>query len=226
MELQRDMSLAASAERLRRRNLGIRHGFSIGAGTGGDTAFLHRTLCPESKLLLIEAQGLHSEALDEVVGGNANLTYEICAAAEQDGTASFLASAPTGGAVVTGSAGTVTIPARSIDSLSAERNWDGPFLLKFDTHGVELDILAGATETLQRTALVMMETYNFRLNFVGGKNLLFYEMCQWMEAHGMRCVDMCEPLFRPNDLALWQMQLFFVRTDHKVFASNGYQAAL
>ena len=30
---------------------------------------------------------------------------------------------------------------------------------------------------------------------------------------GFRCVDMAEPMFRPFDDALWQLDMFFVRRD-------------
>ncbi|MDX9862859.1 MAG: FkbM family methyltransferase [Rhodospirillales bacterium] len=223
MNLQRDISLAGALERLKRHRLGIRHAFSIGAGSGADSLFIRKHLCPEAEILLIEAQDVHLPALRKIAR-RPGIGYEICAAAAEDGTVHFLKSAPTGGAVTAATDQSVPVPARSIDSLAAERGWTGPFLLKFDTHGVELDILAGAAKTLPLTHLVMMEAYNFRLNFVQGKNLLFHEMCQWMETHGLRCVDMCEPLFRPNDGVLWQMHLFFIRADHPVFRSNSYSA--
>lgn len=223
-DLQRDTSLKTALERLSMHRLNIRHGFSIGAGSGSDSGYIHQNLCPESEMLLIEAQDVHEPALKKMAERR-GISYTICAAAEKDGEINFINSSPTGGAAVAApSEHSVTVPARSIDSLAAERGWSGPFILKFDTHGVELDILAGASETLSRTTLVMMEVYNFRLNFVQGKNLLFHEMCQWMEQHNLRCVDMCEPLFRPNDGAFWQMHLFFIRTDHPVFRSNSYSA--
>ncbi len=63
----------------------------------------------------------------------------------------------------------LTLGGAIYDSLAAERAWTGPFFLKFDTRSVELDILAGAERILMRTNLVMMEVYNFRLNFVQGQ---------------------------------------------------------
>ena len=67
-----------------------------------------------------------------------------------------------------------------------EHEIPGPYFLKFDTHGVELDILAGAQEVLSRTSLIMMECYNFKLNFMQGKNLTFDEMSLHMKSLGFR----------------------------------------
>jgi FkbM family methyltransferase len=198
---------------------------SIGAGAGGDSLAIRNLLFPQAKALLIEAQAEHATALHRLCQTNKRIEYVMCVAAGQDGSSAFLASSPTGGAAVSeGAVGAETLPARAVDSLVAERGWNGPFMLKLDTHGTEMDIFAGATSTLSRAALVMVECYNFKLNFVGGKNLLFYEMCRFMEDRGLRCVDLCDPLWRPNDQVLWQIHLFFIPQNHPVFASNSYSA--
>ena len=46
---------------------------------------------------------------------------------------------------------------------SAQYSLPGPHLIKLDTHGYEVPILCGATETLRNTNLLVIETYNFRL---------------------------------------------------------------
>jgi len=43
-----------------------------------------------------------------------------------------------------------------------------------------------------------------------------------MEEHGFRCIDICEPLHRTGDKAFWQIDLFFIRSDHKIFDTNSY----
>ena len=222
--LQHAVSIGDSVNRLKQHRLSIGSFISLGAGSGGDSAWLQQNLCSAAPLLMIEAQESHRPQLEKLRAANPKHDYIICAAAPQDGEVSFLASAPTGGVVTQGSADTITVPARSVDSLVAERKLQGPYFLKFDTHGVEIEILDGARETLRNTQLIMMECYNFKLNFVDRKNLTFYEMCSYLAERGFRCVDMSDPLFRPNDLALWQMHLYFIRADHPVFNSNSYSA--
>lgn len=223
MELQRDISLAGACSRLKRHNLGIRHGFSVGAGSGVDTKYIHNSLAPDSEILLVEAQDVHRDALTRLHATTPRLPFSICAAGREDGVARFENTSPIGGAVVQAGDNTIEVPMRSIDSLSGERKWTGPFFIKLDTHGVEEDILIGATETLRRTHLLMIEAYNFRLNHVGGRNMLFYELCLFLAERGFRFVDLCEPLFRPNSLAFWQMHMFFIRADNPVFNSNSYK---
>jgi hypothetical protein len=77
---------------------------------------------------------------------------------------------------------------------------------------------------MRQTALVMMECYNFKLAFTGDKNLTFDEMVAHMRGLGFRCVDICDPLYRPGDGALWQMHFFFIRADHPLFSNPGFSA--
>lgn len=94
----------------------------------------------------------------------------------------------------------------------------GPFLLKIDIDGHELKALAGATETLKRCSVVIVEAP-------------FYELTprlRAMEEAGFRLFDLSEPCY--YDGAFWQCDAMFVRND--VFAEHfkdlqkGFEAQL
>jgi hypothetical protein len=68
--------------------------------------------------------------------------------------------------------------------------------LKFDTHGYELPILKGARQTLNKTSLIIMEAYNFKIS---DHALRFHEMCAYMECLGFRCFDIADPMLRDYD---------------------------
>ena len=174
---------------------------------------------------MIEAQQEHEPALAQLKRANADVDYRICAATGEDADTAFAAGSSTGGVVVeTSTATSRVVGGRRIDTIVSENGLSGPFFLKFDTHGVEVDILNGASKTLNDTVLIMMEVYNFKFDFVQRKNLTFWEMCSHLAERGFRCIDLCDPLFRPGDGAFWQIQMFFIRADHPVFASNSYSA--
>ena len=216
MESDRGTRLYQSLARLSR--IPVASLISLGAGSGGDSVFV-ASRWPGARLLMIEANPEHEPAL-RAASKAEFVDYVICAAGRDDGVVPFDASSPSGGAIV--ASGGAERPARSVDSLVAERRLPPPYFLKFDTHGAELDILEGAGQTLAQTSLIMMEVYNFRLNYAS-RPMRFHEMCAHLETLGFRCIDLCDPLYRPRDGALWQMHLFFTRDDDPAFSSNSYR---
>src|ERR1700737_2700162 len=109
----------------------------------------------------------------------------------------------------------------TVDTLIHQRSLRGPFLLKLDTHGFEVPILQGARDTLKRAAMLIIEAYNFTLQ---PGAVRFYELCQFLEPRGFRCVDMFDLITRPLDNAFWQMDMVFLPSTHPVFHSNQYQS--
>lgn len=225
MSSQQGATLPDMASRLRTRNLSVSGFVNIGSGRGDDTPFF-MSIWPGMKSLLIDMDTRFQPEWDRLSKTHPDIKNVVCAAGDHDGEGAFLKSNDVGGALSSNAdvEGGTSTPIRKVDTLVDEFEIPGPYFLKFDTHGVELDILAGAEETLKNTSVIMMEVYNFKLNFVGGKNLTFDEMSLHMKALGFRCIDFCDPLFRPGDHALWQMHMIFVRDDHISWNRNSYSA--
>jgi FkbM family methyltransferase len=226
MSLERSVALGDAFKRLKLKEIEVGGFINIGSGRGDDLGFFLNQW-PKMKSLLIDMDARFMDIWKSLAKQHPGTQYVLCGASAEDGTGRFLKSNDVGGALTTDVAADADVhetPLRKVDTLVREFNVPGPYFLKFDTHGVELDILAGATETLRKTSVIMMEVYNFKLNFVGGKNLTFDEMSLHMKSLGFRCVDFCEPLFRPGDLALWQMHMIFIRDDHPTWNRNSYSA--
>lgn len=224
MDLSKSTDLGHVFARVKERRVDVSGFVNIGAGRGDDTAFFLK-FWPQMKTLLIDMDERFVQGWHDIARRYEGVGHVVCAAGANDGIGSFVKSNDVGGALSSDGAeaddahGT---PIKRIDTLVDEFDIPPPYFLKFDTHGVELDILAGAEKTLRQTNLIMMEVYNFKLNFVGGKNLTFDEMSLHMKSLGFRCVDICDPLFRPGDHALWQMHMIFIRDDHETWARNSY----
>ena len=105
------------------------------------------------------------------------------------------------------------------DDWRVTKNLNGPFLLKFDTHGYEVPILRGARKTLENTNVIIMEVYNF---YITEHTLLFSEMCDYLSKLGFRCYDLAEPMLRLYDSSFWQVDLFFCRHDSPIFSYSQY----
>jgi FkbM family methyltransferase len=193
----------------------------IGASNGSWSDALMRYF-PSCRYLLIEAQPVHEQALREYCAQHDNAQFVLAAAGEKPGRIFFDAAEPLSGqaSYTRTAAANIELPVTTVDHEVTARRLDGPYLLKFDTHGFEVPILKGALQTLNRTDVIVMECYNFR---IAPECLTFHEMCGYLGELGFRCIDLVEPMHRPHDDAFWQMDLVFVRQTRPEFSYQQYR---
>lgn len=98
---------------------------------------------------------------------------------------------------------------RTLDSVVEEQNLQGPFLLKLDVQGYELEVLKGASRTLASTEAVLLETTLIEYN-QGAP--LFNEVVAFMAENGFVPYDFCGQFRRQSDGALFQTDVIFART--------------
>lgn len=177
---------------------------------------------PAARALLVEARREHEAGLRALVAESPGVEYVISAAGDAVGEIYFDAADLFGGMASYEPVPEhcIRVPMTTVDVEVKARGLRGPFLLKLDTHGFELPILEGAKEALRETSLLVIEAYNFR---IGEGVLRFHEMCGHLEGRGFRCVDLCDPLHRPRDGALWQLDLFFSPAGAEAFRSEAYE---
>lgn len=214
------LASSSALARVLGRNLAINSVIDVGA-SNGMWSKVAREFLPDAHYLLIDANPIHEEALKAYVATEKNTAYALVAAGAQDSKIYFNAEDPFGGvASYTQEEHYVELPMRSVDSLVQEHKLKAPYLLKLDTHGFEVPIFEGAEETLKQTNLIFVEVYNFRIQ---DESLLFHEMCAFLADKGFRMIDLCDPLFRERDGALWQMDFLFIRDNRPEFDSNNYE---
>lgn len=213
-------STPRALERIASRGIHIESVIDIGASDGRWSADAMGVF-PAANYLLVEAQQGHREALDAFVKTHTKASYVLAAAGDTEGDIFFDDADLFGGvASKAETPGAKTrVPMIAIDREMARRALKGPYLVKLDTHGFEVPILHGARETLKSAALVIIETYNFR---IAPGSLLFHEMCAFMATLGFGVVDFSEPMWRKHDQALWQMDFFFVPLDSPLFSHVRY----
>lgn len=114
------------------------------------------------------------------------------------------------------------VPVVTVDDVVAEHGAPGPYLLKADVQGAELEVLAGAQRVLAETEVVILEVSLFGF-FVDGPQ--FTDVVGHMDSMGFAPYDLYGALYRPLDGALAQVDVVFARRDGVLRSRHEYATA-
>ncbi|MCB0336986.1 MAG: FkbM family methyltransferase, partial [Bdellovibrionales bacterium] len=158
--------------------------------------------------VLIEPIAEHEPALIEVCAKFPNATHIIAAAAASTGTTQLrinkdLRHSSIVEDVIPSERHIFReIPTIALDDLVAQSNLQGPFVIKIDVDGREVDVLQGAKQALKKTEYAIIESTLF------GQ---IYDVMDFMRSQGFVVYDIVELAYRPLDGALWQVDMAFVK---------------
>jgi len=216
-----DSGMSAGLRRAGRMFTEVRTVIDVGAAAGKWTR-LALPHFPGAQFLLLEPLRERVGVLEALRAEHANVQYVSAAAGAARGEASFHVAEDLDGSGVrpSGSGDLRNVPVTTLDEEISRLALPGPYFVKLDTHGFEVPILQGAERIFQDTCLLMIEAYNFKTSELC---LRFHELCAWLEPRGFRPLDLLDPLRRPGDEVLWQIDLVFARHDHPAFAHAVYQ---
>lgn len=199
----------------------VRHGFEVQSiidlgASDGKWSRMASPYFPDARILGIEPLAEREADLAHMQSLNPAFSFRICAAGNQDHGAAMLNVTPElDGSYIGSGAGARQVPLRTVDSLVSELGLAGPFLMKFDTHGYELQILEGASRTLQDTPVIIMEMLNF-----GG--LRFPELLAHLDMLGYRPLDAVDLVRTPTKQVLWQFDFVLIRSDHPLLSEASF----
>lgn len=94
-----------------------------------------------------------------------------------------------------------TVPRISLDEFLASRRDQEPYLLKIDIDGHELEVLKGASGTLHKCSIVIVEVQSSAL----------IPRIKAVQDAGFKLFDLAEPCY--HDKIFWQCDAIFVRAD-------------
>ena len=191
----------------------------VGAAFGSFTAEC-AAIFPEAHYLLVEPLEEYRPFLEAVTTRLPRARYTAVACAARSGEAKFNVHADlVGSSLLSETEGPSTdgvarvLPVRTLDELCRAHGLDGPYLLKLDVQGAELEVLEGARAVLPETEYVLLEVSLFRF-FIGGPEVA--DVIAFMRSHGFVPYDVFNPRYRPLDGALSQFDLAFV-TENGIF---------
>lgn len=181
----------------------------IGASTGVWTSEC-REVFPDADYFLVDPLPRNEAALAALAGRDRRLSYWRGALGARSGETVFYDHGDQSSALASPAfPGTpIVVPIRTLDEVLGEHPLRDPLLLKIDVQGFELEVLRGATETLTRTELILVEV-NFLESYENGA--LAHEVIALLGDHGFRILDFCTYSQRPLDNRLAQSDMLFVR---------------
>jgi FkbM family methyltransferase len=205
--------------------LGFRPKIVVDIGVATGTKELY-TAFPESFFLLIEPLREFESDLKQILKEYKG-SYVLAAAGSSAGQMTFNVHKDhldgsslykeTMGAVADGYE--IAVPTIRIDDILRAKELKGPYLIKIDVQGAELEALEGAQKTLLESEVVVLEVSMFE--FMKGAPQ-FFDVVLYMKNHGFVAYDIIHGWNRPLDNALGQIDIVFVKEDGRFRQDHSY----
>ena len=214
--------LSAALRRLIRNGLRPATVVDVGVATG--TKELYAAF-PGARHILVEPLEEFQQDLEAIVAGLENAEYVMAVATSSPGLATINVHADLHGSSVLmeGEDGVNgvrrKVRACTLSEICRERKTVGPYLLKIDTQGSELDVVSGAEQILQEVECVIMEVSLFAF-FEGGPQI--GDCISFMQDRGFVPYDIVGLQYRLLDGAMSQADVVFVRSDGPLRACHAY----
>jgi hypothetical protein len=112
-----------------------------------------------------------------------------------------------------------TVPMIKIDDVLNQKKLKGPYLIKTDVQGTELDVLEGGAQVLHEAEIISLEVSMFQ--FMKGAPE-FYDVVVYMKEHGFVAYDIILGRNRPLDNALGQIDVVFVKENGQFRKDHSY----
>lgn len=196
------------------RSLGFQPKTVVDVGVAKGTPELYSTF-PDSYFLLVEPLKEFESDLKSILK-RYNGSYVLAAAGSSPGQVTFNVHKNhlDGSSLYKESMGIeadgheVTVDMIRIDDILLDKQLGGPYLIKVDTQGAELDALEGAQQVLLETEVVVLEVSMFE--FMKGAPQLS-EVVFYMKKRNFVAFDIILGWNRPLDNALGQIEVVFVK---------------
>jgi len=198
----------------------------IGAAYGTFTSKCYDVF-PQSRYILVEPLKEYQRYLEEVCRAIPNAEHFLAAAGANRGEITINVHPDLVGSSmylereVSDVNGTPrTVATETLDHVCEDLQASGPYLIKIDVQGAELEVLSGARRILNDTEYLILEVSLFEF-FEAGPQL--HDVVQYMKSCGFSVYDIFGLQYRPLDKALSQVDMAFVR-DNGQFRKHHFYA--
>ncbi len=206
------ISMAASIANMRRNGFHPSAIIEVGAFEG-DWSRMARQVYPDAPIYMFDANPEKEPLLAGTIREIAGAQFRISLLGAEPAESVLFHVMGTGSSVLSENTSlprsTTELPMTTLDNLwLADKQRPGPYFLKLDVQGFELEVLRGAEQVLENTEAAMLEVSLLPYN--QGAPLLG-EVVAFMLARGFVVYDVAGLYRRESDGALYRIVLLFVR---------------
>ncbi len=218
--------LTKGSSLLRAKNLGIRPRtvFDVGVATGTHGFY---GAFDDVKYVLVEPLEESAPFMKQIVETYPGSIAIQAAAGPEAGEADFkICPKLSGSSFLLKSRGSTVrrVPVVTLDGVVQEHALEGPFVIKLDVQGFELEVLKGAVETLKQTDIVIAEA-SLWADRKGRGMVTLVDLLAWMQAHNFVLYDIANLARRSLDAAMTELDLVFCPADSPLRAVRAYSTA-
>lgn len=113
---------------------------------------------------------------------------------------------------------------KRLDDILKDHSIKAPCLLKVDAQGYDFTILKNCPLTLSQTEVVIVEAnvFPFYKSHSGAPSNQLLDIVHFMSSFGFTLFDIFDPLYRPGDGALAQVDLLFCKEGSKILQNTDW----
>lgn len=189
----------------------------VGAQVG--TAPLYEVF-PEAHHILLEPMEEHEPILRQICQSLKSAEYKIAAVSHRGGTVALQFSDNKQYAeIVEGKEvgkNVRMVDVISLNELCTGSRYAGPFLIKIDVDGKEIDVLRGATVLADPGNIFVIEATLI------DTDPRFIKIIDFFRPYGFVLHDIVDVLHRPSDMALWQVDVIVVHESSQFRTKKSY----
>ena len=208
------------------KSIGLKFDLIIDVGVGTGTEDLYKSFSSRASFFMIEPLNDFNDHIDTIASKN-KLSYEIFnfAASNTNGKTTInVHENPSGSSLLLEKFQTneyngykKDVDLNRIDSITQIDNFRDIFL-KIDVQGPNLDVLEGCENIIDKVQAIQIESYIFD-TFESNNDQSIKAIINYLDSKGFRIFDFSSFLKRPLDNSIIQLELFFLKSDNRVFSN-------
>ena len=217
------LSKARALQRMRDLGIAPRTIFDVGVATGTQGLY---GVFPDVRYVMVEPLAESRPFMDELVRAYPGSIAVHAAAGRAAGEAEFVVDATLSGSsfLLKPKSGEVRkVPVVTLDGLVQEHGLEGPFIMKLDVQGYELEVLAGAEQTLASTEAVIAEA-SLWADRKRADMAQLIDLMNWFNDRGFVLYDVAQIVRRQLDDAITEMDLVFCPSDSRLRQVERYKS--